>query len=165
MSQTLWMLLPKQNRLEDSPFAFMIALHVVALCPLHPTISHAGVGPQSTPVMLPDLSSRLSHMEQSVSLLLSGAPLPADMQKADACTKVPLLLLCTLLALLLLTNELLQHCCHPAVQTEGVVAMLVALEGARRGGGGVQSHSAHAAAFAALTSWHNAGQAFCMQAP
>ncbi|KAL0038138.1 hypothetical protein WJX79_004465 [Trebouxia sp. C0005] len=46
-----------------------------------------GVGPQSTPVMLPDLSSRLSHMEQSVSLLLSGAPLPADMHRADACTK------------------------------------------------------------------------------
>lgn len=46
-----------------------------------------GVGPQSTPVKLPDLSSRLSHMEQSVSLLLSGAPLPADMQRADACTK------------------------------------------------------------------------------
>ncbi|KAL0023938.1 hypothetical protein WJX77_001873 [Trebouxia sp. C0004] len=46
-----------------------------------------GVGLQNTPVMLPDLSSRLSHIEQSVSLLLSGAPLPADMQRADACTK------------------------------------------------------------------------------
>ena len=130
---------------KDSPSAFFMVLRIA----LHPTISCAGIGPQSTPVMLPDLSSRLSHMEQSVSLLLSGAPLPADMQRAEACTKVPLLLLCTLLALLLLIHGLLQHCCRPAVQTAGVAAMLVALEGAGEGGGGVQSHSAHAAAFAA----------------
>ncbi len=39
--------------------------------------------------MLPDWSSRLSQMEESVGLLLSGAPLPADLQRADVCTKVP----------------------------------------------------------------------------
>ncbi len=103
--------------------------------------------------MLPDLSSRLSDMEQSVSLLLSGAPLPADIQRADACTKVPLLLLCMLLALLLLIHGLLQHCCHPTVQTEGVVAMLIALGWGAEGGRGVcKVFQAHAAAFAALTS-------------
>lgn len=112
------------------------ALHIVTLCALHPTRAHAGVGPQSTPVMLPDLSSRLSHMEQSVSLLMSGAPLPADMQRADASTKVPILLLCTLLALLLRVNALLQHCCCPAVLAEGLQQCWPHL-GAQGGGGGV----------------------------
>ncbi len=88
-----------------------------------------------------------------LSLLLSGAPLPADIQRADACTKVPLLLLCMLLALLLLIQGLLQHCCHPTVQTEGVVAMLIALGWGAEGGRGVcKVFQAHAAAFAALTS-------------
>ena len=54
--------------------------------------SHAGVGPEGSSVMLPDLSRRLSHMEESVSLLMSGAPLPADLQRADTCTKVTTLL-------------------------------------------------------------------------
>ena len=51
-------------------------------------VGSAGVGPQGTPVKLPELNSRLSQMEQSVGLLLSGGPLPVDVQRADACTKV-----------------------------------------------------------------------------
>ena len=47
-----------------------------------------GVGPQAQPVMLPDMSSRLVQLEESTSMLMSGAPLPADMQRAHACTKV-----------------------------------------------------------------------------
>ena len=49
-----------------------------------------GVGPQAQPVMLPDMSSRLVQLEESTAMLMSGAPLPADMQRAHACTKVRL---------------------------------------------------------------------------
>ena len=86
-------------------------------------------------------------MEQSVTLLLSGAPLPADMQRADACTKVPLLLLCMLLALLLLIHGLLQLCCRPRCANRRGCSDVGRTWGG--GGGSLQSHSAHAVAFAA----------------
>lgn len=54
--------------------------------------SRAGIGLEGSPVRLPDLSRRLSQMEESVSLLMSGAPLPADLQRAETCTKVTMLL-------------------------------------------------------------------------
>lgn len=48
----------------------------------------AGLQSDSKPVALPDMESQLSQLSQSVSLLLSGKPTPADMQRADACLQV-----------------------------------------------------------------------------
>lgn len=39
-------------------------------------------------MVLPDMEARLSQLEQSVGLVLGGTPLPADVQRAQACSQV-----------------------------------------------------------------------------
>ena len=63
----------------------------LSICPRIQLISQnavAGVAPGAPTLVLPDMETRLSQLEQSVGLLLAGAPLPADAQRAQACTQV-----------------------------------------------------------------------------
>ena len=56
--------------------------------PLIPQNAVVGVAPGGPTLVLPDMETRLSQLEQSVGLLLAGTPLPPDVQRAQACTQV-----------------------------------------------------------------------------
>lgn len=78
-------------RLQQQPMHDETAWSSACLNPrvyLIPQTAVIGVAPGAPTIVLPDMETRLSQLEESVGLLLAGTPLPPDVHRAQACSQV-----------------------------------------------------------------------------